>query len=297
MDCRVKPGNDGRFLSKIGRCSRTRQNGNLLLSRLRQGGAALATILLLGTSAYGFGPTITLREPSGMDLSSLPTRPPIVRNNALDSPANAVFLFSSVNESEFAWSSGEIEGVARITPLCHPPTTNIVGLSLSPFTRIGFGSETVHPAAMRLFCICSASVNASESSRKYNISTLAFGCCDMAALNIVRSIIRGPICLRNCSVFNSAAATLSLDSRRSFSQYHSFTFVVPMIKIVDITPATRLATNTTFAQSAIRLADSRESQEPHTRLPLWFFVGAIVIVFFAGVAGIAFILWVFRWKR
>ena len=91
------------------------------------------------------------------------------------------------------------------------------------------------------------------------------------------------VSLRNWSPCVVRATIRSAEFRRSFSQYASLTPAIRTMTMVDTTPTTKLPIKNKFAISAIWFATGNDG---HIRLPLWFPVGAILIVILAGIAGI-----------
>ena len=89
--------------------------------------------------------------------------------------------------------------------------------------------------------------------------------------------------LRNSSPWVVRAAIFSADALRSASQYASLTPVIHTMVTVATTPTTRLPIKKKLAMSAMWFATGNDG---HIRLPLWFPVGAILIVIPAGIVGI-----------
>lgn len=92
----------------------------------------------------------------------------------------------------------------------------------------------------------------------------------------------------------SRPATLSRDCCRSLSQCASLTPAAQTISPVAITPQTKLTTNATLAQSDTRVAASNDG---HIRLPLWFFLTALIIVVVSGVGAIVGRVWTICQRR
>jgi hypothetical protein len=95
------------------------------------------------------------------------------------------------------------------------------------------------------------------------------------------------VSFRNWSAWTTKEATRSADSVRSFSQYASLTPAIQTIRTVETTPTTKLPIKNQLATSAIWLAVGNDG---HIRLPLWFPIGAIVIVVLAGFGGLFVLL-------
>jgi hypothetical protein len=79
-----------------------------------------------------------------------------------------------------------------------------------------------------------------------------------------------------CSVSLFNAAIFLLEARRSYSQLASLTSAVFTMTNVEITPPTRLASNTQLAMLPNNVAAASDiSENGHIRIPGWFLIGGI----------------------
>src|SRR6185437_3493708 len=129
---------------------------------------------------YNLGATTTRSVPGGGALGP-PPEPPIRPSDcsrAFDSTVHGVCTQLLEFRSACA-SASDTECVTTVTPDGWPPIDIDVGLckySDPKFGGIGVGDSTSHLAACKTRQISCARSKHSGSSRRYMISTLAFGC-------------------------------------------------------------------------------------------------------------------------
>lgn len=257
--------------------------------------AALVCILALTGRAQAsyLGATTTLNVPSGGPFNPPPLPPIFPKESA------RAFIKTVQGVRTQAWpiiwfwpaftSSKETECVATVTPDGCPATTIADGTLSSDF-GIGTGADTGHFASSKTRHICCAKSKHSGSSRRYMISTGDGGASLISLRKISRCKWRGPSCLRNCSVFNSALATRSDEADNSDLSLSSR--IVP-----DIAIATALITPAPSARTPTQVKNVNTSSalvgSPSTFKPL----RDIAIIVSAIAFGTCVYALVFFWRR
>jgi hypothetical protein len=262
--------------------------------------------LLCGASQLGqvFGATTILTEPFGSSESRLPEMAGLF-------PIEEAKARKSELAGDRSFQSDELPLATTVTPhgvACTAiaggnPTKGPEEGGTNGLMSIG---HPIPPCVPRKLEIHWASQKQSEHDSAYRISTFAGDTPSRAFLKEVKSIRLGELSSAKSSsdslvrAFASAVsfrswspwvvreAIRSSDSWRARSQYPSLTLAIHTISMVATTPTTKLPIKNMFAQSATLFATDNDG---HIRLPLWFPVGAIVVVVLAGFGDLFVLLW------